>query len=142
MVIWWFEISVRENREWISQWHSQHLAQDTQNTENYRVEKHGPHKKKKMAWVWIHVLAKGKQYLFLQISSLGLRWQLWLYIGLIIVQRHMNCFASTSYVCVGFFSLHEIKQFKFHGNISKYYQPRYIIVSDIWFVRGFYILIC
>ena len=93
----------------------------------------------KMAWVWIHVLARGKQFLFLQISSLVLKWQRWLYLDLIIVQLHINCFTNTSYVCVRFFTLHEIKQYKFHGNISKYYQPRYF--SDIWFVRGFYILI-
>ena len=98
-------------------------------------------KEKKMAWVWFHVLAKSRQFLFLQISSLVLKWKLWPYLDLIILQLHMNCFASASYVCVGFFTLQEIKQCKLFGNISKYYQPRYIIVSDIWFVRGFYILI-
>ena len=95
---------------------------------------------KKMAWVWIHVLATGKQFLFLQISSPVLKWQLWLYLGLIIVQLHINCFASTSYACVGFFTWQEIKQFKFHANM-RCCQPRYIIASDIWFVRGFYVLI-
>ena len=66
--------------------------------------------KKKMAWMWIHGLGKGEQFLFHQISSLVLKWLLWLYLDHIIVQLHMNCFVSTSY----------------------------IIVSDIWFVKDLY----
>ena len=144
MVNWWIQISVRENRKWIIQRHSQHLAQGTE----WRKTKRG----KLNSWVTWTSQKKWHEgesmcsrpvssFCFFQISSLVLKWQRWLYLGLIIVQLHINCFASTSYVCVGFFTWQEIKQFKFHGNMSRYYQPRYSIASDIRFVRGFYVLI-